>query len=248
MLTDANIEINCFNISIKSWYTSKGFSIPLLIDIKNILSDYSKSQSIQINIDITNEEKLYHDTATPFLKQKNLTYYIELIKIIYQNIDKTLYENNEQTFMESLGICNEEDFIYLILSSDTLNTYEQIVNLLQKIYYYQEIIKNLFIEYLIEYFKLDEDYPTISLKENKMSMLIKTYEKFLDYNKNILDAQISMDYNNSILFEENYGKSMFSWSWREWEYKRLYITSKTKKEGFMKSLESKAYEIEKEVK
>ena len=100
--------------------------------------------------------------------------------------------------------------------------------------YYIGIIKNTFIKNTIKILDYERNFPVFNISDS----FPEKYKEFITYTNEMTKYQSGIEYSNVIIFPENLGKSLSEYSWRELEFKSLYISMKNKIEGFINSYQS----------
>lgn len=159
-------------------------------------------------------------------------------EVIYDFVD---FENMDFVEYATKIISRDKNtFITNLVSSDIINI-EDMVSAYQEILYYISKVKSEWIEDVHKYFDIFYEYPTKELPKSDFDYTkTKIYSKYKENLSTpicLIDSQILIE-DNSVVFQENIGRATYEYSWREKEFKRLYLKKKTDFENFSESAKS----------
>lgn len=188
-----------------------GFDIPLYIHISKIKFETNSELPISIH------KGVYEFQYTKLKEINNNKWYLKFIDTeskIYNNFTENFLEyNNLENVYELLDIFDELDF----------NEYMEHLNI---------IINFMVEEYIFRLhnmLKIDMEVPKIRLKDkNPMPENLKEY---LTYTSGYIVSQMGLEFQPTIYFPENIGKSVIEWSFRELELHMAYLTIKSRFES-----------------
>lgn len=201
------------------------FKIPIYAHIKNIRTKYIDEISIGDN---------YDDFEFKRLRQIS----ISKLNFIHINTKDKIFNGFTQTFLEHYSLNEVEDLLYYFDEMDLKEFNE----------HFKKINSFLMITYrnrLYNMLKLDETEPEIGYKEKNDKP--KELKEYLKYTYGYIIAQSVMEYTSQPFFEENIGRAVNEFSWREIEFRLSYLTMKNKCEALehkwqMKKLDDKKAE------
>jgi hypothetical protein len=218
-----------------------GVYIPLYIHVKDISSEYIFSDKLEKVEIIKDGIRVDKTGKTPFL-------------------DFYLQDLNKKTrlayfkFIDSRKIFEGKKFIEYAYDCDTIEKfYDKIMNLgftntmfnklKVEIEYYINKVKSEFRKKCRDFFDFDRKFPEY-VKLKKEDEIPKDIEESMIYPYGMTLVQNAFEYTNSVIFKENKDKALIEYSWRENEFKVVYISMKSKIEGFTNKYQ--IYRTEKE--
>jgi len=195
--------------------------IPINIDIADI--KFLRNRELNIVI----EDEMYYNHK----KFKDLDSYRWHFKFI--NIKDKLFDGFSKNFLDYNGLESLED---LFLIFDEIDLRKLIDHISDKII----ILLEEFRRRLGIMLKLEVKTPNINLKKSHdMPQNIKDY---LTYPYGYAQLQMAIEYNPTIFFPENIGKSILDWSLREIELHMSYLTLKNRIETVEDKYQAKVSE------
>ncbi len=231
------------NKNIYTYIQLGGIRLPLNVCISKIKESHSYELSPFENVckysfaekceDETDDSKL-------FFYGKFKTY------LQMKFIAETIYDFVDFESMDFVGYAtkiisrDKKVFVENLVSSDIINI-EEMVNAYQEILYYIAKVKSEWIEDMHKYFDIFYEYPTKDLPKSDFDYtktnIYKKHKENLSAPMCLIDSQILIE-DNSVVFQENIGKATYDFSWREKEFKRLYLKKKTDFDNFSESAKS----------
>ena len=220
------------DIAIQSWFDVGDFNIPLYIHIRDI--DRYQPDTLDKKIDLYRDELRVNLTENPFQEnirmlefKENILYYLRFVDS--RRMFNSLKDNFAYHFYRARNV---EELYYALMQAGFTET--NFINMTNEIIFYINQIKTLFIQRVIELLDYDRKFPTLHLKEK----MPKQYQELLQYTNDMSKFQSGIEYSPVIIFPENLGKPLIEFSWRETEFKCLYISMKNKIEGFLNTYQS----------
>lgn len=225
------ITIQDLNLAIQSWFTfqvnDKEYDIPLLINIKDI-DDYEE-EIIPYKIDILRGDFRINQLDNPFNEElleynilNSIDYYLRFIdnRKIFKNED-----GKRVSFLETLN-CDIKELIDESIFIDFRN----------EVLYYVNYVKIKFIEKCKELLDYERDFPKHYVpKDNKLP---DDVQENIRYPIGMTMIQGEIEYPSNVIFEENIGKCVTKYSWRETQLKAMYLHMKNNIEGFLNTYQS----------
>lgn len=200
------------------------FKIPVYAHIKNIHFNYADEIKIGDN---------YDDYEFEFLKR------IKVAKINFHHINITdkLFDGFTKNFLEYYELNNLHELLEYLDESDIMefNLHFKKIN---------TFLMNTFRNRLYNMLKLDEKEPEIPYKDKHKKP--KDLEDFLRYTEGYIIAQSIIEYSPQPFFDENIGKGVNEYSWRELEFRLAYLTMKNKCESLEHKWQMKIMDDNKE--
>lgn len=201
------------------------FKIPIYAHIKNIRTKYVDEITIGEN---------YDDFEFKRLRQVN----ISKLNFIHINIKDKIFNGFTQTFLEYYNLKSTDDLLYYFDEMDIQEFNNHFKNI-------NSFLMTTYRDRLYNMFKLDEKEPDIRYKDKDDKP--KELKDYLQYTYGYIIAQSVMEYTAQPFFEENIGRAVNEFSWREIELRLSYLTMKNKCEGLehkwqMKKLDDKKAE------
>jgi len=228
--------LQSLNVSIESWFElTEDITLPIFIDIASI-KEY-KNNIENLKMDIQRSDFRLNKEEDPFEKERKEYSIKEEIKRSLQFIDNRKMYGGKTYIQEYFEVDDADQLLDLLINSGI--QMDILIRLKIEISYYIERVKFKFLVNAKEVLDYDRQFRTIVLKQETPEDIAKHSQ----YSQEMSKIQSSMEYNDSIIFPENIGKSFIEYSWREIYFKVLYISMKNKIEGFMNKY--KQHEIEK---
>jgi len=228
---DERITLQDLNIAVQTWFSfevnNEEYNIPLLIHIKDI-DDY-REEIIPYKIDILRKdfrinklENPFHDELLEYNILESMDYYLKFIdnRKIFKNED-----GKRVSFLETLN-CDIKDVI-----DESI-----FMALRDEILYYVNYVKIKFIEKCKELLEYQRNFPKqYTPKDNKLPEDVK---ENIRYPLGMTMMQGDIEYPSNVIFEENIGKCVTRYSWRETQLKAMYLHMKNSIEGFLNTYQS----------
>jgi hypothetical protein len=212
------------------------YDIPIKIHIKDIPSkdtSFPLYYNNEVNIEGSDSILLTHKPSK-YDRVRNDIAKIEVCKIYLKFIDTEIQLFNGKNFLEFYGLDCVEDLL------EELSSYE-----LQKLIdICDEIMRNIINEFydnMFEFLDKKEDIPKIHL-DDKSDSLFDEIVKYSSKGKGYLIAQIGIEFPANVFFQENVGKAISEWSFRELELQCAYMNEKNTIDGLMNKYQAKQHE------
>lgn len=194
------------------------FDIPIYVHIKDITINYDrKFENGIIGNPYLDKYGYMYDHLE---KINNLKKYFKFIN----TEDRIFYERGKyKNFLEYNNL-NHVDELLDCLSLRQINI---LAIEIQKAVSWtiDKFIKELYLS-----LNLEEEIPPSGVY-NDPDKMPEDLSNFLKYSLDYIEGQIGIEFTAYPIFSENFGKAMSDWSFREWEYRKAYITAKNKKES-----------------
>lgn len=219
-------QINSFaDLNIR--YKKHNFNnIPIDVHIKDIQP--KGCDEIEIGV-------FQSDMDYEYVKLKEIEEIKRNFKFI--NVKDKLYNNFSKNFLEYNNMEDIEELIYMGYDEGFFNDLNNHIDEIKR------IVLNEYTRRLNIMFELNIEPPVINIKDRNIPQQINEYMK---KDINYLIGQMGIEYNGTIYFDENIGKGISDWSFRELKLHLAYLTIKNRKEETSKKLE--IFEHEKQVK
>lgn len=196
-----------FSVTVREKY-----HIPIKIHIKDI----NFRNDIELELGLLGKE------GDPFFCEfeqlRMINYYKKYLK--YINVEDKLFSNYTKNFLEYNEMKSIDEILHVLDK-------EELAYIISKIIPIESLMVNLYRNRLFEMLKLDvDDYNKINYKPKNIKP--KDLQDYLEYTRGYIMTQVFKEYNPTIFFPENIGKSVEDFSFREIELHMCYITRKTK--------------------
>ena len=213
--------------------------IPLKIHIKDI-KDYSGRVEHREDKPVILENKLRVYKETPNFSFARIRQDIEnknALKEYFKFIDTEIkiFEGGELNFLEYYGLNKVEGLLYMLEEED----YHTIITTCNEII---EEIKNEFNEALDRFLFNGETKPKVPTKNKNIDAILSAITKYSNKPTSYLVSQLGVEYEANVFFEENIGKAISDWSFREVELQIRYLVEKNVVDGLFESYKSYQYE------
>ena len=210
------------NIAIQSWIEIEDFVIPIYVDIADI-KWVDEDFVVDDKIEMINGQIRFNKLNSPFQQQykdyslkENIKSYLKFVdkRKLFNGLNESYYEGNLEHFYNQLI---QSGFTTLMF-----------VNLKNEINYYINKVKFKFLTAVTEILDYERSFPFIRQKEETPENI----KKLMAYPSEMSLFQSAIEYTNTIIFPENIGKAFTDYSWREIQFKVMYISMKNSIEGF----------------
>lgn len=193
----------------KHFFQISNFKIPISIHIKDLKFSYTK----EIEISGVGEDFEFEKLKLLNIFKQNL---------IFINTKDNLYDGFTKNFLEYYNLNNLEDLLLYLDEFDFNLFIEHIKPIIN-------FMIATFRNRLYNMLKLDEKEPNIPYTDKHKKP--KELEEFLKYTEGYIIAQSIIEYSPQPFFDENIGKGVNEYSWRELEFRLAYLTMKNKIES-----------------
>ena len=185
------------------------YLFPISVNIKNIYTYNDESLEIGLLGDYNDE------LAYEYKMIKKRKYYKRYLKHI--NVEDELYNNLTKNFLQYHNLKNIEDIFSVLDESD-------VDYLISEIVIMESLVVSEFRRRLWKELKIDKKKPHIRYKPKNVKP--PNISEYTSYTQGYIFTQTFKEFNPTIFFEENIGKSVNEWSLREIELHQCYITQK----------------------
>lgn len=209
--------LNEYNIECKPYtIQSRDFNIPIYIHIRDV--HISNTTTVRLG----DKGNIYFDEFgveyERLRERNNLKQYLKFI-----NTDAKIFDNDSKNFLEFHNLKKIEELLDYLDIQDMGKIIMDIQEGINKVI-------DRFMKVLIFNMELDLDIPSSGKYEDDDKMP-EDLSTFLQYTSEYIEGQILMEYNSNPFFKENKDKTPSEWSYREWEYRKAYVTLKSKKDS-----------------
>jgi len=235
--------INKLNVVKYTSIELGGLVIPLKIDISKIREAETYMIPSYDTLDVKPDGIYSSENGFPDFFYGKFRNELQICFILEKLHDFIDYDSmNKVKYLSKHFPKTKEHLIENILDSSISLT--DIKEIYAKLQYTMEIVKNEFMNNVIEILEISETkYPKIELKDSmNNSKTYKAHSHLLRLNTDFITLQSFIEYDATPLFSENIGKGAIDFSWREKELRRLYIKSKTEYDSFYELLKGKMTE------
>ena len=235
-LTLLKMKKSKFDIMRYSQFKVGYLIFPICIHISKILDiDYTIPTYKFSKMEIINNEIVKSETNDLFYgkfeKELQTNYIIDLIYdfIDFNTISIVKIDSLNMSLLEFKDYCLNSRVVTI---NDLVRCYDEIILQISA-------IKKEFMDLLIKEFDIYRKFPIIpTTPDDKKYETPKEYIEYLKYPNGIIESKAYVEYVGDILFEENIGKSVNEFSWREKEFRKLYITAVTNIDNFSEQVKS----------
>ena len=226
----------------QSWCKlNEDLTLPLYIHIKDIETD--EIHITNGKVEFLRNELMIDKTDSPFIEQYNEYVLKKDFLYFLRFIDKRqIFNNCTQSFAEFMYGCSTDEQLYYTLVGLGL-TVTMFQKLKTEIIYFINKIKSTFIQRCESIFEYNKKFPTLHIKKDDID---KRYEEYYSYPTQMTMVQSALEYTNTTIFVENKGKVYSEWSWRELQYRTMYIHTKYKIEGFINKVQVYKFQKDKD--
>lgn len=220
--------ISELDICYESYFqVDENFVIPLLIHIDKIKNDKINNKKLKIEFGknctkLNKTENPFQDEIENYNFKNDILYYLNFID------DRKMFENFKYNFVELICGKNDLNLLYDKLMEKGLTKFT-FLKFKSEIDYYISLIKNEFLEICKNIFDYERKFPPEVKTKHSID---KKYKDCMIYPVNMTFIQPYLEYNNCIFFKENLNKAIIDHSWREIQFKTMYISMKSKIESF----------------
>lgn len=208
--------------------------VPIKVHISKIMpKEYYIIERFEDNVGRFDTSADAFDKTSDFFygKFKKVLQFKRLARIIHSFIDyeSMKYANYLEWFPKEV-----DDFCDFVMDggTETLATisdkYHQIVKIM-------EVVKTIFQSNAIKFLELDQEYPSKDVPSKDKVEKTKVYKRFKKYMTTPVTLGYSMsfmEYQGNTIFKENNGKTVEEYSWRELEFRRMFMKKKSSFENF----------------
>lgn len=218
--------------------TLNGAKIPMICRIQDIQNGNGYERipfflNDENNIDYAKDDfRLYYQIAET--EKVKITYFENFLdyrtKLFFDEESSELVN-----FLEYYGFENVYDFINILDDSDILRFKNQADKMIR-------FCINEFTYRAKKILGCDIDLPPIITTKDKPDHIWTQICEYLAKTKGYLETQLITEYPNNIMFEENIGKSFDNFSFREIQYKLLFLHKKESGDGAIEQYKAKKQE------
>lgn len=229
--------IRCYDLEINDELT-----IPLKIHIKDIKDERGIEKAFG-----SDEFEYYDENNDKFkiiMNEPHSKYKVIREKILYLNnlkkylrfidTDIKIFDHGESNFYEYYNMDDVNELLQIL-------SYNELKRITDKC---DEMATNIIAEFFVNvkaFLNNDDICPTIDL-DDKPDKLLNEITKFANKPKGYLVSQLSVEFPANPIFEENYGKAISEWSFREIQLQIIYLSEKNKLDSLYERYKSKQYE------
>lgn len=235
------MDLRDLNIRLRSSFEVDDLVFLLDVDIAKIKStlDYNE-EYYKISFPTEDKDKISYISDTRENPYRHWIGHTKMKRAIgkisaFVDIETECYGG--KNILDDLGFSSRKQLTNFF--SEIL-TMDDAIRIIQEIDFYISKVKLKFSKVAMELLELDKQYPSITLK-NKLD-LSKEQKGCMTYTYAMMSLQPSMELSSTIIFPENINRAYMDWSWREQEIKRLYLTSKTRKDNYTERVHAKKHE------
>ena len=213
------------NVSIEAWFElGEDYNLPIFIDIADVREYVNIPEKIKI--DMARNDYRINTTNSPFKKVYDKYKLRQDLLRCLNFIDKRPIYDGETFIQHEYEVDTTEELLDILLKNGIQA--DTFVMFKKQLDYYIDRVKFKFLVNAKDILDYDREFTTFALKDEIPQHIAKhmIYSPFMSH------FQSGMEYSDVIIFPENIGKSFMEYSWREVNFKLMYISMKNKIEGF----------------